>query len=64
MNLVGGIILAAFSGGLYFTTDHKFMAIICLIFAWLFSIGYFNLEDNEKSVMQPASKHNTRSNVS
>lgn len=45
MNAIGGAIMAAMSGGLLFSTEHKAVAIVCIIFSILFAVGYFDAEE-------------------
>lgn len=48
MNVIGGIIIAALSGGLFFTTDHKVLAVVSTIISYLFVIGYFDPNRKQK----------------
>ena len=51
LNIIASILIAASAGGFYFQ-DKKGLAAVCLIFSFLFAIGYFDVDkENKKSVM-------------
>lgn len=51
LNTILSLLIAAYAGAFYFEKDNTFLAIVCLITAFLFAIGYFDVDKrHEKSV--------------
>ena len=55
MRLLSSIIFGAFAGMLY-ADGQIAAAVISILFAYFFGIGYFDIKEHEKSVKQPPSK--------
>ena len=47
-NIITAIIFSVAAGGFFFRDDDKVLAIICIVAAFLFAIGYFDPDRVEK----------------